>query len=144
MEERSWFNLINFNIQFRLMFILISAILFNTLLMGGFIWYCLSLMFEDVSLGAIIQGISPQMMSYGVVTTVAVLVAGGLFCVVLFRETHRIVGPIYRIKEELKTIHETGSVKPISVRSDDHFQELVKELNLVLLDLSNSSDSGQQ
>lgn len=140
MEERGWFNLINLSVQLRLLFILVSAILFNTLLLGGFIWYCVDLLVYDLSFERVVEGLNTQIMGYGLTTAGAVIVAAVLFCLVLIRETHRLVGPIYRIKQELRKIHETGSVHPISVRSNDHFQDLVKELNLVLLDLSNSSN----
>jgi hypothetical protein len=85
---------------------------------------------------AVLEGIFDQVIFYGTVSGLAALTVTVFLIFLYFREFNRVVGPIYRVTEELGTIHKTGTVKPVSVRSGDHFQDMVKRLNLVLLDLS--------
>ncbi|MDG1874162.1 MAG: hypothetical protein P8J27_09635 [Mariniblastus sp.] len=45
------------------------------------------------------------------------------------KESHRVVGPIHRIKAEMKALAEGGSAKEIRFRKDDHWADLATEFN---------------
>lgn len=137
LDQRRWLNLVNPAVQLKLLFLLVCASLFNVALLGGFLWYCLDRILEN---GSISSTVYSDFWLMGFICAGAVIAVTVIFGYVLLRESNRVVGPIYRVTNELKEIHRSGTVDPISVRTEDHCQELVKTLNLVLLDLSNRID----
>ena len=46
--------------------------------------------------------------------------------------THKIAGPVYRIKSDLEAMLATGELKPIQLRDRDELQEVVTLLNAIL------------
>lgn len=142
MEQRQWLTFVKPAIQLKFLSILVATVLVNLLVLAGFTWYVIDLLIRRSSVDpAVLEGVFAEVIFYGSISGLAALGITALLVYVYFREFNRVVGPIYRVKEELGTIHRTGSVKPISVRSGDHFQDMVKQLNLVLLDLS-QNDAG--
>lgn len=61
------------------------------------------------------------------------LISMVIACVLAIYLSNRIAGPVYRIKKELSRIsNSTSGELKISIREDDYFQDLVKDLNQVL------------
>lgn len=137
MEERRWFSLVKPAIQLKLLFILILSVIVNVLLVMGLGWFIVTESLVNKSAQSILEAVSTQFWFFVMLLVLGVIGVTVLFSYLFLRECNRLVGPIYRVTNELEEIHETGDVQPISVRSGDHFQDLVKMLNLVLLDLSN-------
>jgi len=46
--------------------------------------------------------------------------------------SHKVVGPIYRLMKTLNEIEESGTIKPVTFRRDDFFQELTEVVNRTL------------
>ena len=62
------------------------------------------------------------------VATLVGFIIGGLYF------THRIAGPIYKMKKHLAEFRESGAKKdtPIRLRDGDYFNDLADEINLLL------------
>lgn len=71
------------------------------------------------------------------------LVCGGIFLVGLFTMvlwglllTHKLIGPIKRLKKELDEMHQNESVHLLSVRENDYLRPFIKRINKVFWGLS--------
>jgi hypothetical protein len=62
----------------------------------------------------------------------------GMF--LMIRASHRVVGPIYRLKEELRNMRDQGEVSLVAIRDQDRVHDLVRELNQLLNRVSFSRD----
>jgi hypothetical protein len=63
------------------------------------------------------------------------LLAIGLALIFIFdaaKETHRVVGPLYRIRNTIQAVTAGGEVSLVGLRSCDHLQELKDDLNAML------------
>jgi hypothetical protein len=54
------------------------------------------------------------------------------------RVTHRICGPVYRMRQDLVAIRVRSSERPIKLRDGDEFQDLADEINRTVDYLKNS------
>jgi uncharacterized membrane protein YciS (DUF1049 family) len=137
LNQRHWLNIVKPYLQLKFLTIMLFAVLVNVAVLGAFTWYIFNQLVQKTSVEPEVwETLASELFVGGVVIGMIALAITFLMVYVLFRELNRVVGPIYRISQELRSIHETGEVHPISVRSNDHFQSMVKKLNLVLLDLS--------
>lgn len=62
-------------------------------------------------------------------TSVIISVVGTL---IGLRFSHRLAGPIFRLKKELRRLNEGEKIEEIVLRDADFFREVVDELNLVV------------
>ena len=62
-------------------------------------------------------------------TSVIISVVGTL---IGLRFSHRLAGPIFRLKKELRRLNEGEKIEEIVLRDADFFKEVVDELNLVV------------
>ena len=60
--------------------------------------------------------------------------------------SHRIVGPIYRLREDMKEIVSYGKFRPVKIRKDDYFHEVVHLINSLqfLAQASRSRDTAKR
>jgi hypothetical protein len=71
--------------------------------------------------------------SYGVILTPLVAIGLGLlFIFDAVRETHRVVGPIYRFRKTLQAVTNGDEVALVKLRQRDHLQDLKDDLNVML------------
>jgi uncharacterized protein involved in cysteine biosynthesis len=47
--------------------------------------------------------------------------------------SHKIVGPIFKIKKELKKMKDGEEINPIKLRDDDYFKDLAEDINNLLI-----------
>src|SRR5438105_1864351 len=74
--------------------------------------------------------------SAGFALTPAVAVAlGVVFILDGIRQTHRILGPVYRFRGTIRAVTEGVAVSLVSTRAGDHLTELKDELNAMLREL---------
>lgn len=137
MDQRHWLNIVKPYVQLKFLALMLFAVLANVAVLGAFTWYVFDYLVRETSIEpGVWESLAGDLFVGGILSGLLALGITFLVVYLLLRELNRVVGPIYRISEELDSIHETGNVHPISVRSEDHFQSMVKKLNLVLLDLS--------
>ncbi len=137
MDQRHWLNIVKPYVQLKFLVLVLFTVLANVAVLGAFAWYVVDYLVRETSIESDVwQSIVGDFFFGGIISGLVALGITLLAVYFLLRELNRVVGPIYRVSQELDYIHETGDVHPISVRSDDYFQSMVKKLNLVLLDLS--------
>jgi methyl-accepting chemotaxis protein len=54
-----------------------------------------------------------------------------VFIVFIFM-THKVAGPLYKLKNHLANIREGDEITPLTFRNGDHFQDLAEEISLFL------------
>ena len=64
-----------------------------------------------------------------IITSVVMLVILGIATLVI---THRVAGPLYRVKKHLLDVAEGKTTVDIKFRDKDYFQDLVVSINLVI------------
>lgn len=64
----------------------------------------------------------------------------GIVFVVSIFLSHKIAGPMYKLKNHLQSIREGGEVKPIFFRNGDNFHEIAEEVNLLMDHLSSQRE----
>jgi len=138
MQNRRKQKLIDWPIQGRILGLIIAAVLLTSLILGGFIWYCIEVINQftyqvgvETALGELVIS---RLYYFG---TLAVL---GIIAVILFllllgiQFSHRLAGPLYRIRRDLEQMRRSGKINVIYTRAKDFHQELVRVLNHFLLD----------
>ena len=72
----------------------------------------------------------------GILAIIELIFLGFLFIFSIFL-SHKIAGPMYKLRRHLEEIREGGEVKPIHFRKGDNFQEIADEVNRTLETLQN-------
>ena len=62
-----------------------------------------------------------------------------VFLYVGFVLSHRIAGPMYRLKKHMDEISQTGSLKSLKFRKDDFFQEVADSFNAIVEERNNKN-----
>jgi hypothetical protein len=92
-----------------------------------------SLFWIDARLFALSDSIGAVAAAYGfILTPVATIGLGLLFIFDAIRETHRIVGPLYRFRKTIQAVTAGEEVSLVGLRTGDHLQELKDDLNAML------------
>jgi methyl-accepting chemotaxis protein len=133
-EERRSQMLIDSPVQLRLVGLVALAGFFTLLLGAAFAWLqwrVLSTALQGTSVDlAAIEGL---LWFYGTMSLGAFVIAMSILVMVTLIVTNRIVGPLYRLKEDLQRMLEEETVELISVREQDYIQDFVRELNQFIL-----------
>lgn len=58
--------------------------------------------------------------------------------------THKIAGPMYKLKTHLENIRNGGAITPLTFRDGDHFQDVAEEISLFLETVSNNQENDFQ
>lgn len=66
-----------------------------------------------------------------VLLLIEAVILGFLFIFSIFL-THKMAGPMYKLKEHLKAIRQGGEIKHVFFRKGDYFQDVADEVNLTL------------
>ncbi len=131
MENRRSRLVVDWSIQGRILGMVLGCILLTALVMGGFVWYCLSVL-EQVN--ALYPRASQLMFEHSIYK-MAILTGLGLAVVVIYafllaiRFSHRLVGPIFRIREELIEMRDRDELDLVYTRKNDFHKDLVRALN---------------
>jgi hypothetical protein len=70
--------------------------------------------------------------------TFLLLPVGGIFL------SHRVAGPLHRLREHMKGLAQGKSFKPVSFRKKDYFQELVKPYNDIVSQLESKKNKQEK
>lgn len=72
----------------------------------------------------------------------------GLFIVTVFIIfiflTHKVAGPLYKLKAHLSAIRQGEKITPLNFRSGDHFQDVAEEVSLFLETISTNQENDFQ
>lgn len=132
MKERRSTYLIEPRLQLPLVGLVAAAFVISGLLFGSWIYalfYQLDLLVQKVGGTA---GIWWFNLYYGGLITGAFLFSGIGLCLYTLMVTNRLIGPLYRIKNQLEKIQENGNFKPLTIREEDFPHQLVYEINNTL------------
>jgi methyl-accepting chemotaxis protein len=126
---------IKFIVKFCLLVILSSVIIM------GFLYFFSSksttVVFENSQ--AVVKSTADFLLPILVQTVIIVTLITGLFAVILtLLFSHKIAGPLYRFKEELKLIEEGDVSSTFNIRKYDQLKELAERLNSVKAQLKQS------
>ena len=67
-----------------------------------------------------------------VLTPIATVALGLLFIYDAVKETHRIVGPLYRFRKTIQAVTAGEDIRLVALRQGDHLQEMKDDLNAML------------
>lgn len=108
----------------------VSVVLFGTLM---FVETKLLLKFAQQA--GELQAVKSLLWEYALFTGIIFVLALGIFILWALLISHRIAGPITRIKQELSEMEEHGDIHLLKVRENDYLRSLFEVLNRVLIDL---------
>lgn len=83
------------------------------------------------------------LLQYGLISGILFVLSVLLMSVWALFITHKLIGPISRIKRELDNMYHDKSIHLISLREDDYLRPLIQKYNRVLWGMSESSDWGE-
>ena len=133
MEERRSYSVVDSPIQLRFMAILLGIVMVMIVVGGAYVWSLVDTLSEVHSIhGSSAQAWLDQLYFRGYIAlfTIGITVFIGLFLVI--RATHRIVGPLYRLKRELEEMRESEELHMVTIRDPDQIHDFVLELNQLL------------
>lgn len=135
MNQR-WYSLVNIPVQGGILALFTLGLLVHIVILGAFTAYCLWVFDLFVGFDVMnqrgMQVTVDLLWENGSVALGALLIVVAFFCLATLKLSHRIAGPIYRVRDDLETMLRTGEIHEISVREGDFFQRFVRELNRVL------------
>ncbi|MGM0380712.1 MAG: hypothetical protein ACQEP7_01885 [bacterium] len=138
MANRRKRKLINWSIQGRMVGLVVGAVLLTSLVLGSFIWYCIKVI-DVLSRQAALRPefreiISGQLFYFGILVILGILAVLILLILLTIRFSHRLAGPLYRVRQDLEQMRNSGKINVIYIRARDFHQELVRSLNHLLLE----------
>lgn len=131
MDSRRNQLIVNWKVQGRILGLIIGAVFLSALVMGGLLYYCLSVLYE---ISALHPEIAAMVFERSVIKLIA-LTGLGLLVVIIYasllaiRFSNRVVGPIYRITQELEEMRNNDRLDLIYTRKQDFHKGLVRALN---------------
>ncbi len=137
MKDRSLFRLFIYpEIQLKILAVIFFAGLLGLIIFGAFIYMQNQIIFQLAQKTGHTQQITKHLWTYGLASGVIYLL--GLTALLFFGllVSHRIVGPLKRIKRELDEMKEKREVKLCLVRDKDYLLPFFKKLNQVLIHLT--------
>ena len=112
---------------FRLLALTALNVTVSTIAFVGFMDYELTALQGGLPF---LDGPAPSLIRIGIVWAALMAGTGGLFALLTgLLMTHRMAGPIYSFKLELKRIEEGQAPRKIGVRRGDEFQDVAEALN---------------
>lgn len=131
--------IINRPFQWRMIGLVAGTMLAVFLLLGAFAWFQYQIIQQTVAGNPeLLDLINDHMVYYFGVTGAACLLVLALSILLTVRFTHRVVGPVNRLRDELELMQKKDSVSVLAIRDDDELQDLVKAINRVILHMRES------
>ena len=139
--KRSVF-LINPAFQLKFSLIVCSVIVISTLIYPVIIYDFFQLVTK--SMPSVSQGIvSAQKDLIFYLVLIQSVITLLVFIVFIFF-THKIAGPLYKLKNHLAAIREGQEIRPLTFRNGDYFQDVAEEVSLFLETISNHQENDFQ
>lgn len=127
--KRSVF-LINPRFQYKFSFILISFVLLSTIIYPFVIFDLFERIIQlQPDKAADVAGARNDLLV--VLAVVEAVILGFLFIFSIF-VSHKIAGPMYKLKNHLRALREGAELKPLFFRNGDYFKDVAEEVNLTL------------
>lgn len=148
MKERRTQYLVDAPVQLRLVGLVLAAGFTTLLVAGSFFWLnwrVLSVLVENSNVETAV--LNEVFLFYGGLCLLVVLGLLGVLSMVTLVVSNRILGPIYRLREDLNAMLEDEEIHLFSVRDRDHIQGFVRQLNRFVIAVKRSDktleDSGE-
>lgn len=139
MKKRRKQYLVDASSQLRLVGLVLASGLITTLIAGSFFWLnwkVLSILIEHSQVDATV--LNEVFLFYGGLCLLAVMGVLVVLTMVTLIVSNRILGPIYRLRTDLKSMLEDEEVHLFSVRDRDHIQDFVRQLNRFVIAVKRS------
>ena len=121
--------LVDKKFQLNFTFFILAIFLIQNLFLIGSIVYWSNDILEFVSNNEIATKLNNFRNHYIIFLSLFALLSLGIIYVLLIFKTHKIAGPIFKLKKTLKESKEEGEVKELILRSGDYFSELTDIYN---------------
>lgn len=136
--KRSIF-LINPSFQLKFSLIVCSIILISTLIYPVIIYDFFKLMVSSIpSVPEKLIAARNELVIYLVFIQIVITL---LTFIAFIFITHKIAGPLYKLKNHLANIREGHAITPLTFRTGDHFQDVAEEVTLFLETISANQES---
>lgn len=139
MKERRTQYLVDAPAQLRLVGLVLAAGFTTLLIAGSFFWLnwkVLSVLLEHSTVKTAV--LNEVFLFYGGLCLLAVFGVLVVLSMVMLVVSNRILGPIYRLREDLSSMLEDEEVHLFSVRDRDHIQDFVRQLNRFVIAVKRS------
>lgn len=135
MENRRSRKIVNFAVQGRIIVLVLLGIILTTVMLSGFIWFCLGTVETLATSNPYVDydAISANVRYFSILSFLGILIVAIFLILLAIRMSHRMAGPIFRIKKEMDQMRSSGQINIIYVRSDDFHQDAVRSINQFLL-----------
>lgn len=135
-SDRSLLNIVNYpKFQFPNLVVLLSGILVTGLILGSFIVLQARLLFVLAEGSTEVKLIESILWKYGLICGGTLALAALLLVFWSLIITHRIVGPIPRVKDEIESMKSDEEVHLFYVREYDYMEEFFEKVNSLLIRL---------
>lgn len=136
---------INRPFQWRVVGLVAGSMLSALLLFGAFAWFQYRVLRRALTeYPELLESLNGQTLYYGSVIGSAFLLLLALSVLLSIRITHRVVGPVNRLRDELELMRKKDSVSVLAVRDDDELDDLVKAINRLILHLREGDENGPE
>lgn len=131
--------LINPAFQLRFSLIVCSVIIISTLIYPVIIYDFFNLMVAKTpNVPETVLAAQNNLIIYLVI--IQVVITTLVFIVFIFF-THKIAGPLYKLKNHLASIREGNPITPLTFRQGDYFEDVAEEVTLFLETVANNQES---
>ncbi|MFB6344365.1 MAG: hypothetical protein ABEK50_01130 [bacterium] len=135
-SDRSLLNIINFpKFQLPNLLVLLSGIAVTAIIFGSFVVLQSRLLFSLAETEQELQVIRSILWTNGLLCAGILCLATLLLVLWSLILTHRMVGPLPRVKNEIETMQDENKVHLLFVRDYDYLQEFFEKINTLLIRL---------
>lgn len=140
-SDRSLLNIVNYpKFQLPNLFVLFGGVFVTALTLGSFIVLQARLLFVFAEKQAEVELVQSILWKYGLICGGALTLAVLLLALWSLIITHRIVGPIPRVKGEIENMKEDGEVHLFNIREYDYLRGFFERINSLILLLLKEND----
>ena len=135
MDNRRRQKIVDWAVQGRIIVLVLAGVLLTTVVFAGFTWYCVETI-ASISRShphVVAENINAQLRYFGIMTFLGVLTVIVFLLLLAIRMSHRMAGPIFRIKKDLDQMRNSGKINIIYIRTDDFHGDAVRAINQMLL-----------
>lgn len=136
--KRSVF-LINPSFQLKFSLIVCSVVIVSTMIYPIIIYDFFNLLTQNTpSVSSVVASAKKDMIFYLIIIQVVITLL--VFIIFIFL-THKIAGPLFKLKNHLIGIREGNPISPLVFRHGDYFQDVSEEISLFLETVANNQEN---
>ncbi|GEM_PF-4406416 len=137
MGERSWIRLfVQPQLQVRFLILIVLAGLLGAIVFGAYINLQSQIIVElsgEIEESQRVEELQSWLQAYAIISIIVFLLGIALLFFVGLLYTHRLIGPLNRLKRELEGMEKDREVRLCRVRTSDYLYPFFKRLNRVLI-----------